>query len=95
MESKYTKMRMKAREDFETTMMIIDVKEKQDKKTIVELEEFLTQVHNRVKDSYEKEANKPDEEFNSVKVDCLVEELSMFNRFLKLVTEIKEDILKE
>lgn len=95
MESKYTKMRMKAREDFDINMMIIDIKEKQDKKTIVELEEFLTQMHNRVKDSYEKEVNKPDEKFDAVKVDCLMDELSMFKRFLNLVAEIKEDILKE
>ena len=95
MESKYDKMRKKAREDFKVSMMIIDIKERQDKKTIVELEEFLTQVHNRVKDSYDKEVNKPDEKFDAVKVDCLMDELSMFKRFLNLVTEIKEDILKE
>lgn len=95
MESKYDKMRKKAREDFKVSMMIIDIKEKQDKRTIVKLEEFLTQVYNRAKDSYDREVNKPDEKFDAVKVDCLIDELSMFNRFLKLVTEIKEDIIKE
>ena len=95
MESKYDKMRKKAREDFEVSMMIIEIKERQDKKTMIELEEFLTQVYNRAKDSYDREVNKPDEKFDAVKVDCLLEQASMFKRFLNLITEIKEEMLEE